>query len=832
MLFLVGVFAWIGITPFGAKNLMMSDLGTQYTEFFSYFNRLLHGEGSILYSFTVGMGDSFLPLAGYYLMSPFNFLFYFSKTDNIDMWVTLILMLKISCISGAMYQYIQRTYKQHSPIGLAFSFAYALSGFVGVYYTNIMWLDGVILLPLVALGIQKLVDEKAGLFFLITLTLSIVTNYYLGYMTCLFSIFYFLYWTLRQTDVQTVKGFFQKNKESTLSFVKYGIFSGLLSSFILIPSLLGMMQTGKTNFSIQTFLPYPRFGLEFFMQLGFDNTDFSTRLGHLPSFYVGGLTILLIALHLSLDEDLRIKRLKLGLLLILFLSMNIQTFNAVWHMFQNAAGFPYRNGYMLSFILLTFAYEAVLKGRVYRLGEMRKTGIWMTVLLMVGYAVAFFEKEVIKSLPFEVDKMQVSVILLLASISAIGLYIFILAHQKRRAMKFLLVSLFFVDIGFNFVHMMHSGEFGNSHQFTNVQKVNQEAATEFNQRTLAKGQFSRVSNELRQVDNAYNESILVNYPGVSSYSSTLNDKLRSTLSAIGLFSRNERRISDVGTTDFTNYLLNVGYTFTKKGVVTSQTNQWAITQKFKQKPSIAYTLDREIKDLNLKEEDAIENVDRVAKTVMGNDKFTLLESGSTTEKSKDEYKTTSKTEGKVYIYLPKEKFEHLIVLVNGKRVKTRVNVKTDAFVYLGDVGGESELIIQVKRATHPDEVKDGIFCISKAKEAQVINKLSKKAISTSYDVKTNQFTLKTEKQKDKGKKIIFTSIPYDKNWRAFANGEKVETVPVLNGAFLGIENPKGVTRIVLRHDPLATYFATGVSLLSLFALCIVETKARLETRQK
>lgn len=103
LLILVPVFLSMKVTPFGDSNLLVSDLGTQYVPFFAYFKEMIIGDGSPLYSFSSGMGDDFLPLAAYYLMSPFNVLFLVTPNAYLATSVTIVIMLKICFISGSLF---------------------------------------------------------------------------------------------------------------------------------------------------------------------------------------------------------------------------------------------------------------------------------------------------------------------------------------------------------------------------------------------------------------------------------------------------------------------------------------------------------------------------------------------------------------------------------------------------------------------------------------------------------------------------------------------------------------------------------------------------------
>ncbi len=76
----------------------------------------------------------------------------------------------------------------------AFATAYALSGWMVANQLNLMWLDAVIILPLVILGIERLAEKNRLTTYIPWLTSILVINYYMAYMVCLFLIGYFL-WT-------------------------------------------------------------------------------------------------------------------------------------------------------------------------------------------------------------------------------------------------------------------------------------------------------------------------------------------------------------------------------------------------------------------------------------------------------------------------------------------------------------------------------------------------------------------------------------------------------------------------------------------------------------
>ena len=62
---------------------------------------------------------------------------------------------------------------------------------MAAYNWNVMWLDVIVLAPLVILGIERLVKEGKCYLYCIALSLSILSNYYLSIMLCIFLVLYF-----------------------------------------------------------------------------------------------------------------------------------------------------------------------------------------------------------------------------------------------------------------------------------------------------------------------------------------------------------------------------------------------------------------------------------------------------------------------------------------------------------------------------------------------------------------------------------------------------------------------------------------------------------------
>ena len=164
----------------------------QYLDFFIWFRNVLHGQDSLTYSFSAGLGSNTIALFAYYLASPFNLLVYFVNADQMAQFLTLLIMLKLILCSLTMYIFLQIRFHNASFYSMIFSIGYALMGYNLLQCSNIMWLDGVIILPIVALGIYKCVWKKTHVCYFLSLAYAVFSNWYIGYMICLFSVLYFL----------------------------------------------------------------------------------------------------------------------------------------------------------------------------------------------------------------------------------------------------------------------------------------------------------------------------------------------------------------------------------------------------------------------------------------------------------------------------------------------------------------------------------------------------------------------------------------------------------------------------------------------------------------
>ena len=168
------------IYPFGDKILPMLDGYNQYPGFLNSFKESIINHQSILYSFKGLTGFNIYANYIYYTFNLTNIIYLLFKSNHIIDFYTLIIPLKLGLSSLTMYIFLN--YLKKDKFNIIFSVCYGLTAYNLLYYLNYMWFDSIILLPLVILGIEKIFKEKIYYIYTIFLTLSIISNFYIGYI--------------------------------------------------------------------------------------------------------------------------------------------------------------------------------------------------------------------------------------------------------------------------------------------------------------------------------------------------------------------------------------------------------------------------------------------------------------------------------------------------------------------------------------------------------------------------------------------------------------------------------------------------------------------------
>ena len=102
VLILGALFFALGIRPFGHASLLTNDLYHQIAPFLLELRRKFHTGESLLFSWNIGLGTSFLPTIAYYCASPLNIIALIFPEKNLLDVITLIALIRVG-LSGLSF---------------------------------------------------------------------------------------------------------------------------------------------------------------------------------------------------------------------------------------------------------------------------------------------------------------------------------------------------------------------------------------------------------------------------------------------------------------------------------------------------------------------------------------------------------------------------------------------------------------------------------------------------------------------------------------------------------------------------------------------------------
>lgn len=367
--------------PFGGRHILTVDLFHQYAPFLQLLREKILTGGSPFYSLASGLGISFYALFAYYLASPFNLLLLLFPDSFLTEGIFLITLIKVGLMGFAFFKFLLVSYRRRGILAVAFSTFYALSGFTLAYSWNIMWLDTLILLPVVVLALVRLIRDGKWLLFPVSVALLLVSNYYTAFFACVFIALYFPILLLRYTEGVALR----KKILITGKVIALAALGVALSAFLLYPTFRSLSLTSAAGDQFPKKFELIGKPLTYLAQM-FPFLQPTVRSGA-PNLYSGIPALLLLPIYfLSGRIRVREKILNGLLLLFIFLSFDINILNFLWHGMHYPNQLPYRYSFVAIFLLLAVAYDGLRSTREFRPLEIGLLGTCLAFLAPVVIA--------------------------------------------------------------------------------------------------------------------------------------------------------------------------------------------------------------------------------------------------------------------------------------------------------------------------------------------------------------------------------------------------------------------------------------------------------------
>lgn len=810
------------IAPFGNNSMLDVDFYHQYGPLLNeLYDRVKEGS-SLLYSFNTGGGLPFYRNFLNYLSSPFNIVLFLFKKENIVMAFSCIIGLKVIFASGMMSIYLKKTFKKDGVLLTIFSVLYAFSGYFCSYYWNIMWLDGMVFLPLIMLGINKLVDDEKPIFYTVFLSIMLIANYFIAYMICIFAVMYFFGYLFYRYGFSL-----KKTYKKIILFILFSILAGALVSFALIPLYKALSSISATSDSFPELTLQFKFHELLFNHLtGVNRTVFASDELPLPNVYAGLLTFTgVILFFINKKINIRAKLLAFLILLIFVLSFNINSLDFIWHAFHVPNDLPWRYSFIYVFIFITIGYYGIL-----RIKDLKKSSVFASsfislIIILLAYKFSF------KNIDF--DRTIINIIFVL-----LYLLIFLFTQFKKINKKIIyaLIIIFVsaeciygIDYNWNIDHDIAT--------FMSDKKTYEKLISE----TTSK------DNDLYRMEKTdyltLNDAAWYNYKGISTFTSMAYESVSKFQRKLGLSGNNINSYyykyynTPIYNTMFDikylmgSYIENPYYSYLK-------TDGKVDLIKYNYSSSLLYGVDKKIKGYYPEEYNPFKNQsDFVSLTTNTTDIYTdvLVKNVIGGEITPSDFKKNSNGEfnyilddgqDSITFMLDNKVNQNIYLYINGSNVNgfevddKYYSITSDEY-YTVDVGTKEIGDVKVK-INFKDNNDDGIikfyaYAIDDDKFKEFYNEINKNILKvTSYSdtLIEGDVTLKSDK-------VMLSTIAYDTGWKVYVDGKSVDTYKIAD-SYLAFDIKKGSHKIKLVYYPDGMKLGLITSFISLAIIFIYD----------
>lgn len=788
VLLLLALSAWGDIYPLGPESFLTEDLKYQYIDFFTWFRHVLTGEANIFYSFAQGMGSNTWGLYSYYLASPFNFIILLFDEANLTLAIYVIVALKLACMNVAMAWYLRRRFELTRSWALALALCYTWSTWSATNLRNPLWLDALILLPLMAWSCRQLLRTGRFIGLSLLVAADVITCWYMAYITLLFCCLFVLFELavmIYDDEVRPARSWIAGRAVRFTAAILLGLG---LSAWTFVPTVLAMMGGGAKT-AVGMFQTYPTALIRGFL-------PFAWNIDHAPQFYTGLIPLVLaIAMLFEKRIDKRLRALTFVFAGFLVVSSVLGPLMYVWCGFRQPNGFYCRIAFLLSFL-----------------------EIWAAAFLLMRRAACRAEGSNTRTVSWTEAGGR----------SACA------APIARKLAPFGALVLVLADLGFN-AHVCWNQLYINYPQDTHDTYVNEVDTQVRELKKLDADAFYRVDKTYNRAGAAFNEGISHGFNQLSTYSSANNPQAVAFLNSLGYSSEGEFSSVYAAPNLVMDSLLGVRYIGSwSKPVGSTETTlpHSNVTSPLYYNPhalSLGYPCANGTdSESTLQGDNPFERQNALFAELTGIDRplYTQLQG---VEQARSDASITwavelpARTIGYTYAQTGVESdwSQSVGLIVGGEMINseaTRFSHNVRAFGESGDESTQHE--ISMVQGSPETQLPPKSQCLFYALNIDVFEEGIERLQSRQFapDVFEDgrvEGTYNAEKQTD-----LVLSIPYDKGWSATIDGKEVALSPAFGGGMSQIQVPEGSHRIEMRFQSPGFTVGCAASIAAL-AACLV-----------
>ncbi|WP_159722168.1 YfhO family protein [Enterococcus sp. CSURQ0835] len=841
---MIAVYLIIGIYPGSDRSVLASDAFSQFSNFHASFRNLLLGKQGLFYTWNASLGLNYLSLVSYYLGGFFTPLVIFFPNRYMPDALYFLTLLKIASSGLAFWFYANGSFKKLARWSqVALSITYALMSFAIAHSELIMWIDAYVYLPLVILGINRLLEQKKPRFLFVSYLMLFLTSFYMGFMIGIFSVLYF---------AARVFAHFKTYRRMILPYGITSLLAGGASMIMILPAVIDLRTNGEELTKI-TALKTEATGWWDLLAKNLVGVYDNTKYGSIPFIYIGLLPLALALFYFFCRKINWKDKLAYGsVAAILIASFYLMPLNLFWHGMHAPNMFLFRYAYLFSFLVITLA------GLAWQELDEKNVTVLLAILLLLMAAVALFWGLRGK------DYHYIKIFSLIITVAFLAAYLLLFTSFKFKKIggTYLSVLLLLFMAGEAFANsnaMVHGilkdWNYASRSLYT---KPYPDIKKLVDQTKKANSDFYRLEN-LDPV--SANDGFNYGYSGVSMFSSIRNRHSSSYLDQLGFRSRgtnlNIRYQNNTLLMDsFTGIKYNIAkadplnkYGFKKVGTSGDYhlfENENALplaftapTTSLQLKPLKNDNLGTQTQLYNTLADEQLAYYKLLPITQTETNNANVTQAGNLTTISEKEHNTAKEVTYQVQVPAETQAYFSLYPYDFNELESSSATVTTNNQVRQAQIGingqyydlgyYQNPTLVTFKVSLY------GTKSIS-LQSPQVLALDTNAFHLATRQIQTNQVELKTGKRSASGvvneseTKALITTIPYDEGWTAKVDGKKVP-IKAFQDALVSIKVPKGKHQVTFSYLPKGFLPGAVLFVICLSLFYLYDRKTRTHDKQ-
>ncbi len=834
-------FSILGMIGNSVFIIETGDLNSQFIPFIMQMCDVIRGKHSLWYSWNIVLGTGSIGNYAYFTFSPFNLFYLFLGPEHVHTASALVIILKASVSAMTFQLFLSRILKKIYYETVLFSMLYALNGFVICYYHVTIFMDAVMIFPLIMLGIVLLVNENKIFLLVFSYTYLFFSQFYMGYIAGVMSFLLFI----------TYYGIFIKEKNIHFKVLIKYFYSVVLSlgltAFVWMPALLNIMEMDTSDPMYESVITPNIILILNNMFMG----QYQSMDGFIPFYYCGILTALALPMFFLNEKNDKKRRIFYFInIIMIFIIMSFLPLNLAMHGFDQPNMIGYRYAFVMSFMLVTILAEQ------FPYIKFKKINIkYIITFMLIFTAVFLFSKFDINN-KWGADYDCNSLVVYIVNFVFIFLWCVLIGLYKikktdRFSLRVFFTALIITETVTNICLIQTKiekpgvlvDEYMTAVRNNTVKKIRDNSIGDLYIRTIYE------DSSIIDVGLKYDISSL------SFFSPIINNRLVKCLPHLG-FRYLSNYFVGAGWTPVTASLLGIDFVVDGAKVLSDNKNEQVMLevndryyQNFAQNSKVlpvAFSVNSNILNY-IPEQSVFDNQDNILSLMCGENvncyiptKMTIEDKSIRIEERDDNIRIYNNnypndTFAVKYISVERrllpiyaELFNEIIPrknsvyfhppVINARYENDLYNTHvltlypSNLFEVPVDENGNGLFYIVIPKDVEYAEYKKGYFeYYDKDEFARVFEKLSQNSMTiTEFKDGYVKGNINCDEER-----ILFTSIPYEKGWKAYVNGNIEEIIPIVEDTFIGLKLAQGNNEIVLEYDAPGRHTGRYISIFSL-----------------